>query len=57
MRLVAAFGVSEATLAHSWRTVRRERLDSSGRNSRPETGSLHPRAIEVGFLVTKSTVF
>ena len=37
--------------------MRREKaLDFSGCNSRPETGSLHPMAIEVGcFSVTKST--
>jgi hypothetical protein len=44
-------------LARSWRKqcAVGKPLDSSGRNSSPETGSLHPMAIEVGcFSVTKA---
>jgi hypothetical protein len=38
--------------------VHRETLHFSAWKLRPQTGSLHPMAIEVGcFLVTKSTVF
>jgi len=52
-------GALQPYFTNGWRnSAPRKALAFSGCNSRPETGSLHPMAIEVGcFSVTKSTVF